>query len=101
MACDGLAVGTFWFLAAFVFFISQWVVPAFYGKSGSTGGFDFGTSFALPFIKTWGLRVAGALVLLGPFSAIWTALQRGGDAAIRRALGGSGKSPGKGAGRRR
>jgi hypothetical protein len=68
--------------------VSQWIAPAFYSSTPSTtGGFNFGTSFGLPFIKTWGSWVAVALLILGPFAAAWQALTRGADAVMGRALG--------------
>jgi hypothetical protein len=80
-------IGLFWFLAVLVFVVSQWVAPAFYSSTPSTTSFNFGTSFGLPFIKTWGLWVAGFLVVLGPFLAVWRALERGGKGVLEKALG--------------
>lgn len=81
-------IGMFWILAAVVFVVSQWVVPAFYSSSPSmSSGFNFGQSFGTPFIKTWGLWVAGGLFVLGPFAAAWRALERGGEAVMGKALG--------------
>lgn len=88
-------IGLFWLLALFVFAVSQWIAPAFYsGTPSPTTGFDYGKSLGLPFIKTWGLWVAGALLLLGPFAAIWKALERGGDALMGKALGTEGAGRG-------
>jgi hypothetical protein len=90
-----VTVLTFWVLAAFVFVVSQWIAPAFYNSTPSaTNGFNFGTSFGVPFIKTWGLWVAGALVILGPFAASWQALNRGADAVMGKALGTSNRRRG-------
>lgn len=75
-----IAVGVFWLLAALVFALTQWVVPAFYtGASSSAGGFDYSRSFGLPFVKTFGLWMAGILAVLGPFAALWQAALRGTD----------------------
>jgi hypothetical protein len=90
-----VVVGLFWFLAVFVFVVSQWIVPAFYGGTPSpTTGFDYRRSFGLPFIKTWGLWVAGGLLVLGPFAAVWKALERGGEALLGKALGAGGSRRG-------
>ena len=81
-------VGLFWVLAVFVFVLTQWIAPAFYSNTPSaTSGFNFGQSFGVPFIKTWGLWVAVALLALGPFAAVWKALERGGDTVLSKALG--------------
>ncbi|HEY1419319.1 MAG TPA: hypothetical protein VGG90_01265 [Candidatus Dormibacteraeota bacterium] len=82
-------VGLFWILAAFVFVITQWIAPAL--TSGTPTGatsFNYGQAFA-PFVKTFGLVVAGVLVVLGPFAAVWQALVRGGEAVMDKALGSS------------
>jgi len=81
-------IGLFWILAAVMYVVSQWVVPTFYSSVPNTStGFNFGQSFGTPFIKTWGLRVAGGLFVLGPFAALWRALERGGEAVMGKALG--------------
>jgi len=83
-----VVIGMFWVLALVVFVITQWIAPAFYANTPSTtSGFNFATSFGLPFIKTWGLWVAVALLILGPFTAGWQALTRGGEAVMGKALG--------------
>lgn len=82
-------IGTFWVLAAFVFVVSQWVAPAFISATPSTApsGINYGQAFGVPFITTWGKWVAGVLVVLGPFAAVWRALERGGEAVMGKALG--------------
>jgi hypothetical protein len=79
----------FWVLAGLVFASTQWIVPAMYGNgpSSAPSGFNYGQVFGVPFIKTWGLWIAGILFLFGPFLAAWRALERGGDAVMARALG--------------
>ena len=79
-------VGLFWLVAAFVLVLSQWIAPAFASASPTgTTGFNYGKAF-LPMVKTFGLVVAGALAVVGPFAAIWQALLRGGDAVMNKAL---------------
>jgi hypothetical protein len=82
-------VGTCWVLALLVFALTQWLAPAFLGNqpASPTSGFNYSQSFGLPFIKTFGLWVAGALLLLGPLTAIWRAIEHGADAVADRALG--------------
>ena len=81
-------IGLFWLLAAFVFVVSQWIAPALYSSTPSTTtGFNFGQSFGVPFIKTWGVWVAGMLFVFGPFAALWQALLRGGDHLMGKVLG--------------
>jgi hypothetical protein len=83
-----VTIGLFLFMAVIVFAVSQWIAPAFYGATTSTTvGFNFGTSFGVPFIKTWGLWVAVALAILGPVAAGWQALTRVADAALGKAFG--------------
>jgi hypothetical protein len=79
----------FWVLAGLVFAATQWIVPAMYGNgpSSAPSGFNYGKVVGVPFIKTWGLWIAGILLLFGPFLAAWRALERGGDAVMARALG--------------
>lgn len=84
-----VTIGLFWFLAVVVFVVTQWVAPAIYtgAPSMSPSGFNYGQSFGVPFIKTWGFWVAVALLALGPFAAAWRALDRGGEAVMGKALG--------------
>jgi len=91
-----VTVLTFWLLALIVFVVTQWVAPAFYrAMATTTTSFNFGTSFGVPFIKTWGLWVAGAFVILGPLAAGWQAATRGGEAAMSKALGTSSNRRGR------
>jgi hypothetical protein len=78
-----------WILAAVVYAVSQWIMPAFFSATPSStpSGINYGTAFGTPFIKTWGLWLAGGLFVLGPFVAVWQALTRGGEALIGSALG--------------
>jgi hypothetical protein len=83
-----VTVGVFWCLAAFVFVVTQWVGPALISTTPPpASGFNYGQSFGLPFIKTWGWWVAGGLVVLGPVAAIWKAVEQGGEAVMAKALG--------------
>jgi uncharacterized membrane protein YecN with MAPEG domain len=79
----------FWVLAGLVFSATQWIVPALYGNgpSSAPNGFNYGQVLGVPFIKTWGIWIAGILFLFGPLLAGWRALERGGDAVMARALG--------------
>jgi hypothetical protein len=72
-----------------VFGATQWVVPALYGSAltSAPSGFNYGQALGVPFIKTWGLWIAGTLFLLGPLAAGWRALERGGEAVMAKALG--------------
>lgn len=84
-----VVIGLFWILAVVVFVVTQWVAPAIYSgvTSTSPSGFNYAQSFGVPFIKTWGFWVAVALLVLGPLAAAWRALERGGEAAVGKALG--------------
>ena len=53
-------IGTFWFLAAAVYVVSQWIAPALISATPSTApsGFNYGQAIGMPFIKTWGFWMA-------------------------------------------
>ncbi|TMF38849.1 MAG: hypothetical protein E6I27_04175 [Chloroflexi bacterium] len=79
---------TVWLLAA-VYAFSEWVAPALLSRAPSTtpSGTNYVQSFGTPFIKTFGLWMTGVLFVLGPFVAVWKALERGGEAVMGKALG--------------
>lgn len=82
-----ISIGLFWFLAIVVFVATQWITPAITPSSTSpVSGFNYGQAFA-PLVKTWGLWVAAALVVLGLFAAVWRALERGGETIVGKAAG--------------
>jgi len=80
---------TFWLLAAAVYAFSEWVAPALFSSAPSTipSGINYGQSFGAPFIKTFGVWMAGILLVLGPFAAVWKALEGGGEAVMGKTLG--------------
>jgi hypothetical protein len=84
-----VSIGLFWVLAVVVFVISQWIAPALLSSQqpNTPSGLNYGALLGVPFIKTWGLWVAGGLFVLGPFAALWRALERGGEAIMGRAIG--------------
>ncbi len=60
-----VVIFTFWLLAAAVYAFSEWVAPALFSSALSTtpSGINYGRSFGTPFIKTFGLWMAGILLV--------------------------------------
>jgi hypothetical protein len=89
-------IGVFWFLAAATYGFSEWVAPAILNSEPSApSGFNYGQALGAPFIKTFGLWVAGILFVLGAFAAVWRAIERGADSVMATALGTRGSRSGR------
>lgn len=77
-------IGGFWGFAAIVFVIMEWAVPAIYsGTPNAPSGFNYGTSFVVPFSRAFAPWIAGVIVLLGPLAALRAAIDNYGASRPR------------------
>lgn len=68
-------IGSFWVLAAVVFVAMMWGVPALYsGTPNASSGFNYGTSFVVPFSHSFAPWIAGVIVVLGPLVSLRAAI---------------------------
>jgi len=72
-----VVIAAFWVFAGIAYALMEWAVPAIYsGSSASPSGFNYGTSFIVPFSRAFGPWIAGIIVVLGPIGALRAAIGR-------------------------
>jgi hypothetical protein len=70
-------IAAFWVFAGIAYAVMEWAVPAIYSASPSApSGFNYGTSFVVPFSRAFGPWIVGILVVLGPVAALRVAIDR-------------------------
>lgn len=80
-----VVIGGSWTLAAVVFVVMEWAVPAIYsGTPTAPSGFNYRTSFVVPFSHAFAPWIAGLILLLGPLAALRAAID---GRAISRSRG--------------
>jgi hypothetical protein len=72
-----VVIAAFWVFAGIAYAVMGWAVPAIHsGSPNAQSGFDYGTSFVVPFSRAFGPWIAGILVVLGPLAALRGAIDR-------------------------
>ena len=82
-----VVIGGSWIFAAIVFVVMEWAVPAIYsGTPNAPSGFNYGTSFVVPFSRAFAPWIAGVIVILGPIASLRAAIDNY-EASRRRRSG--------------
>jgi Na+/proline symporter len=72
-----VVIAAFWVFAGLAYAVMEWAVPAIYsGSPSAPSGFNYGTSFVVPFSHAFGPWIAGIIVVLGPVVALRAAIDR-------------------------
>lgn len=70
-------IGAFWAFALIVYALMEWAIPVIYsGTLNAPSGFNYGSSFVVPFSRAFAPWIAGAIVFLGVVTAVRTSLDR-------------------------